>query len=349
MHPEAFAYVFSDAGYWFASAVALSALFVWVSIHIARKFDVLDYPESNRKKHANPVPLLGGVGMTVAIIILIGFSGRDVFPFEQYGALLASLGIIIVMGILDAKYDLPWYGQLGLIAVAAGLVFYSGVRMYGVTNPVDGSLFVLPSMIGLGATILWFWAITFTTKILDGLDGLVGSITASALFVIAGLTVTERWWQPDIGRIALIIAGACVGFLIWNWKPAKTYLGEAGAVACGFLLAWISVVSGSKLLTALMVLLIPLVDLVWTIIRRISTHKSVCGIMKPDRLHFHFLLARRGWSPQAVSMLYVVSGIVPGIASLWMTPVQKTVLVFVLFVVWFTVIVKTYASTTRRV
>ena len=115
----------------------------------------------------------------------------------------------------------------------------------------------------------------YTTKFLDGLDGLVSGLSVIGGLIVAGLCLFTKFFQPEIATISLIFAGACAGFLIFNFYPAKIFLGEGGSLFCGFILGTLAIISGGKIATTLLILGIPILDLIWVILRRlIGEHRA---------------------------------------------------------------------------
>lgn len=338
LHPNASAFFWYQGLGYFLGAAVLSFILVAVCRKIALHFNIVDQP-SSRKIHHTPIPLLAGLGIILAFILILSLAlifKQDLgLALKPILGLIGALVLIAIAGLIDDTTESVWWWQLIFVALAATIIFNTGVRIEGLTHPLGG-LLVLPEYLGLILTIFWFWAVVFTTKVLDGLDGLVGSITLSGALVITILTLSERWWQPGLGSVSLMVAGVFCGYLIWNWPPAKIYQGQAGSLAAGFLLAWLSVVSGSKLLTALLVLLLPVIDLFWTITRRLLTGRTWRAIFIADKKHLHHVLLRRQWSVQTIVVFYLLIGLIPGIISIFLSPLAKliflTLLIFSLII-----------------
>jgi UDP-GlcNAc:undecaprenyl-phosphate GlcNAc-1-phosphate transferase len=151
----------------------------------------------------------------------------------------------MVGGFLDDKYDLKPGQQIIFPALAALAVIAGGVGIEKVTNPFGGLLLLnalkIPVFTLGGIThyfvlvsdlfvFFWLMGMMYTTKILDGLDGLVAGVTAIGSFIIFLFTMTTKYYQPDVGLAALILSAACLGFLVFNWHPAKIFLGEGGSL-----------------------------------------------------------------------------------------------------------------------
>ncbi|MFA6410891.1 MAG: MraY family glycosyltransferase [Candidatus Buchananbacteria bacterium] len=273
---------------------------------VAVYFEIVDKP-GPRKIHQNPIALLGGVAIYFSFVITtlvfwsFGYvSDVKISNLYIFGIIIAG-AILMIGGYFDDRYSLKPWQQLIFPIAAVLLVLLAGIRIQNITNPFGG-IIVFPFYFGVALTFFWLLATTYTSKILDGLDGLVSGITAIASIII--FIVSLYWDVPLSGTsiMALILAGACLGFLLFNWHPAKIFLGEGGSVFCGFLLGILSVISGSKIATALLIMGIPLLDIVLIVILRLWQGKSpVSG----DNKHLHFRLLEIGLSHrQAVIFLY---------------------------------------------
>ena len=170
----------------------------------------------------------------------------------------------------------------------------------------------------------------FTTKLLDGLDGLSTGVVLIGALMIFGLTQSVKFYQPEIGVITMIFAGALAGFLIFNFHPAKIFLGEGGSVLIGFILGVIAIISGSKIATTLLVVGIPALDVAWVIIHRIIKGKS---ITKGDSAHLHYRLLRKGVSHRLVVLLMYVLALGFGASTLFLQSSQKVIALVLLVVV----------------
>ncbi|MBU1131806.1 undecaprenyl/decaprenyl-phosphate alpha-N-acetylglucosaminyl 1-phosphate transferase [Patescibacteria group bacterium] len=316
----------------FFSGLIFTAAIMW----IARKFNVLDIPNSERKIHKKPVPLWGGIAVFLAfnfVVLLYTFFSNDltgdtVILKNILGICLGTL-FLSIGGALDDKYNLKPRRQIIWPILAVGSIIVCGIGIDWITNPFgDGVLHLnkfvtilfwfhgFPYKLTLLAdifTLLWLMSMMYTTKLLDGLDGLVSGITIiGAIFIFLTALNKGDIIQYDIALLAMIIGGIFFGFLVFNFNPANIFLGEGGSTMAGFLLGSLSILSGSKVGITLMLLSIPALDMIWTIIRRISEGHS--PFSSADRKHLHHRLLDAGFSvKQAVLFLYsitVVFGII---------------------------------------
>lgn len=306
----------------------------------ALRLDVQDVPDLPRKIHAAPRPKLGGAALyltfAIGLVVLTvgGFTGE--IAAGRLVALVIGGVILIIGGALDDKYDLPAYVQIIFPLLAALVAVGSGIHISYITNPLGGAIVLDQFKIGsypvLGSLVvlLWILGMTYTTKFLDGMDGLVSGISGIAGLVIFGLSLAPAVQQTTTAFLALLFAAACFGFLPFNFHPAKIFLGEGGSTFTGFMIGVLAVISGGKIATALLVLGIPILDAVWVIARRLWSRASP---FVGDKQHLHFRLLDIGLSQrQAVLFLYLLAAIFGGVA-VFLQSLGKLIALGVLFAV----------------
>jgi len=333
----------------FISSLILALILTPLIRKMAWKFDVVDRPGLSRKVHPCPIPLLGGLGVILSFLIVLlvawsaGWLSDGIIGVGQLLGIILGSMVLLVGGVLDDKYNLkPWQSFLFPV-LAAALVVALGVAVKYVTNPFiagtgpyERALFYFDwvnlEVISFGAlfSFLWILGMIYTTKFLDGLDGLVsgiGGIGAIILFL-----VSLFWDVPKSSTsiLCLILAGSLFGFLVYNFHPAKIFLGECGATFVGFMLGVLSIISGGKIATALLIMGIPILDVIWIIFRRIFSGRH---IYESDRKHLHFRLLDIGLSHrQTVLFLYLLT-VVFGSSSLFLQSQHKVVALGVMAVV----------------
>lgn len=339
----------------FVLAFVLSVIFTLLIKKIAYKFKILDNPEERpeRKIHAQPIPLLGGLAIFLSFNVVVLFSlkwllGGYMLPKYLWGIFIGGL-VLMIIGFLDDKYDLKPKQQIFFPLIAGLVIIAAGIGITYISNPLGGIFYLqqldltvfnlndLPYKITLLAdlfTIIWLMGMMYTTKILDGLDGLVSGITVIGSFIIFCLSLTNEVAQPETAILAIILAGACLGFLVFNFNPAKIYLGEGGSLYAGFMLGVLAIISGGKIATALLIMGIPILDLAWVIIRRFFREKK-SPFKNADRKHLHFRLLDIGFSHrQAVLFLYLLTFLF-GISTLFLSGPQKLYALLLLGIVMF--------------
>lgn len=322
----------------------------WTLAHgtqkLAARFGTIDKPIKERKIHSKPIPLLGGLGIGLAVLVCIGFV---VFLTGTWPAWLESnnittlqvlgfgTGILILMigGGLDDRFDLKPHVQILFPILAAFVVMGTGTRILHVTNWVSGGAFSLVwERFPIGAfeflwpadplTLIWILTVTYATKFLDGLDGLVSGQVVIGSGLIAGLALTMTYYQPEVALLAVIVGGAYLGFLPHNMFPAKQFLGESGSTLAGFSLAFLAMLGGAKMATAFMAIGLPLVDA-----GVVVTGRMLRGVspFKGDKTHLHFRLLDLGMKQkQAVYFMWGLS-LAFGLAAFGLQSAGKIVLV----------------------
>ena len=311
--------------YIFIAALALTALLTLIVRRAALHFGIVDMPdkgkEGERKIHAVPTPLLGGVAIFIAYFLILflnagHFLSGDLRWPHLVGFFAGAL-LLIIGGVLDDKYNLKPWQQIIFPLLAIAAVIIGGVEITKMTNPF-GSYFdfsaaaiISPVLIGL-----WLLGMMYTTKLLDGVDGLVTGVSGIGGLVIFLFTITTRYNQPDIAFAAILLAGACAGFLIFNWHPAKIFLGEGGSLLLGYILGVLAIISGGKIAIALLVMGIPILDVAWTIIRRLLKGKNPFRFA--DRQHLHHRLLALGIGQRRTVLVFYCFSLIFGLSGLFL-------------------------------
>lgn len=304
---------------------ALAFIIAFTSTPIARKLafqlGAVDVPKDDRRMHKKPIALMGGAAIAVGYLVSVLFSAvlpvKIFTPGRELIGMLAGIAIIAVMGVLDDVKTLrAWVKLLFQLAAAFAVVFISDTRIQVVTNPFSDIGYTrFPEAVSYILTILWIVGITNAINLIDGLDGLaagVSSICSLSLFFVSYLRTDL---DPATKIYTLIItaalAGSTLGFLPYNFNPAKIFMGETGSAFLGFTLGVITIQGGLKTYAAisiaipLLVLGLPLFDTIFAILRRVTSGKS---IMEADRGHLHHKLIDMGLSQrQSVVVMYTAS------------------------------------------
>jgi UDP-GlcNAc:undecaprenyl-phosphate/decaprenyl-phosphate GlcNAc-1-phosphate transferase len=325
---------------YFLLALLISKLITPLVIQLATNYGYLDIPRPPRNLHKQPVAKLGGIPIFIAIIVsgaVLWLSGGIDFAIIPQKFILAILfgGLVLMIGgVIDDKYDLPakylWIFPViaSLIVVMSGI----GVGIKFLSNPFGDPISLNFHILGLSGSgifiFLWLVGMMFTTKFLDGLDGLVAGIGVIAGLTLFALSLTERVNQPITATLAIILVGSLAGYLIYAFNPAKIFLAEGGSTLVGFMLGVLSVVLGGKIATALLVMGIPILDVAWVIAQRIWNGKSP---FVGDRLHIHFRLLDMGFSQkQTALILYAISAVF-GFTAVFLQSMGKLVALGILF------------------
>lgn len=302
----------------------IASLAFFPTIKIAKKFNLLDNPKIRlHPAHVQKrvVPRAGGlacfIGLLVSILIFA--------PFQTYTpGLIAGLVILLIIGLLDDKYqNLSPYLRLGIQFLAASLIVISGVDIKFITNPLGGIIYFDEFISKFLATVWIVWVMNMINWS-KGVDGqMPGIVTITSL--ILGLLSIKLYLlgdpvQSNIAKLSFITTGVSFSLLLFNWYPAKIFPGFSGSTVLGFMVATLAILSGAKLATAGLVLLIPATDFGYTFIRRILQGKSpVWG----DRGHLHHKLLEQGLSHRMISLFYILASAILGAAALSLTSSGK--------------------------
>ena len=294
------------------------------TIKIANKIGAVDVPKDKRRMHTKKMPKFGGpaviIGFLVSmfyLLIVMSIEGSiDLFAEQEYGKKLLGvlLGIvaIAITGVLDDTKTLTWWQQLLGQVTAAVIVVAFGVRIEHLDIPFLYRV-GLNDVFSIIVTIVWIVGIINSINLIDGLDGLSSGI--SLISCISLLIIFLMNESPMIATIIVTaMSGALVGFLPFNFSPAKTFIGDTGSNFLGFMLAVVSILGVAKTYTAAVIVLpvivlgLPIFDVIFAIIRRIAKGKSIKAVFKPDKGHLHHKLVAKGFTPkQAVLILYGLS------------------------------------------
>ena len=293
------------------------------SIRLAKKVGAVDYP-NDRRVNKKPMPRLGGIAVIAgflvsAIYLIITMRIENNIDFITDGLGKKLLGFLfgaMVLGITCYIDDVKGISPLVKLAgqlIAAIIVVSCGVRIDNFTIPFKENSIMINEVISYILTIGWIVGITNAINLIDGLDGLSSGITLIAC--ISMLIIFSLNESPLIAIILITaLAGAIVGFLPYNFNPAKTFIGDVGSNFMGYAISIISILGVAKTYTAIViiapiiVLALPIFDTLWAIVRRIVKTKSIKGVFKADKGHLHHRLMAKGYTQrQAVLILYGVT------------------------------------------
>ncbi len=300
----------------FVVAGLITAIITPLSILIAPKVGAMDVPKDKRRVHNKPMPRFGGIALYAGIMIGLAIfaQGRP-----HIAAIMVGCTLIYVLGAVDdikgMKPIIKFAGQV----VCASVVFAMGLRIEFVTNWFGEGHMDLGIAVCYIVTVIWFVGITNAVNLVDGLDGLAAGISAISALSIAYVSYIHGWYFPT--TCMMILAGACLGFLPFNFHPAKTFMGDGGSQLLGFSLAALSILGTVKSATLVAVVIpalvlgLPIFDTLMAIIRRTLRHQS---IGTADKEHLHHRILRAGFGQRrAVFLMYSLSGIMGIVAILY--------------------------------
>jgi UDP-GlcNAc:undecaprenyl-phosphate GlcNAc-1-phosphate transferase len=314
-----------------AASAVLSFLLTPLAIRFAPRLGAIDVPDSERRIHRRPIPRTGGLAVATSFVAVgvAGFIISQVFDIALPGrpvrgvevaALMIGVGVGALIGYIDDRYQLRARWQFIAQFVLAGIALVGGIRIDRIPNPFGENVPFLPDTIGtiaaVAATTLWIVGMLNSVNFIDGLDGLLAGIAVIAATTLGVISLVVPPVQPVVAMLCALLAGSLLGFLPYNFHPARVFIGTAGVFAVGYALAVLSVLGTAKVAVALLVLGVPVIDTFWIIIRRLSQGRSP---FSADRGHFHHRLLDLGLSHrQAVLMIYAIC-IVLAVLSLALT------------------------------
>lgn len=306
-------------------------------IYIAKKFKLVDDPKKRyhpAQVHTGIIPRAGGlaiyIGLFITSLCFLPLNARTI-------AILVSCTLLTIVGLLDDRKDVHPMIRLGTNLVAALIVVGVGIGIPYITNPLTGGIinlsiwtltvpvFGMHTIVVLADIFALLW-IMWTMNIIGwsaGVDGqMPGFVTISAI-VLGLLSMRFSLQDPTqsfVTTLAFITAGCFLGFLPWNFFPQKIMPGYGGKTLAGFLLALIGILSYAKVGTALLVLGIPMIDAVYTLIRRLGSKKLPVWA---DRGHLHHKLLDLGWGKRRIALFYWAVSAILGSIALSVTSKEK--------------------------
>lgn len=331
----------------FAGAAFLTPAAIWLS----ERFGVLDAPDP-RKVHAFPVPRWGGLGIYAGMLLsltalalalprfraLLDFrhkvlQGGDVVGLvslkQQFVGILVGATVVLGLGMLDDRRPVPALPKLLVQIIAAYVAMVYGVRVAGLALPGAGYV-EFPMLVSQLFTLLWLLGFMNAVNLVDGLDGLAAGIVAIAsgtFLVVCALQGETRilLFSKQLKLAAVLSAavfGSAGGFLLYNFHPARVFMGDGGALFLGFMLGAVSIVGTLKTSAVLAVIIpvlvvaLPVLDVAFAMLRRF---RSGQGLMQPDKLHFHHRLLALGWSQREIVLLVYVITLVLSVLTILLT------------------------------
>jgi UDP-GlcNAc:undecaprenyl-phosphate GlcNAc-1-phosphate transferase len=330
----------------FLASFAGAVVFVPVSIILAKKFDVLDHPRA-RKVHRLPLPRWGGIGIFLGIASgiaaaiyffpsfgeLLTYNYKGLLLSKQLRGIAFGATVAALTGAIDDKKNIRAATKLLAQIIAAYVAMDFGVRIFGLTIPFYKTV-AFPQILQQIVTVVWIIGFMNTINLADGLDGLAAGIVAiAAASFFAVSVILSKGANADLARqltlsavMSLGVAGAALGFLVYNFPPARVFMGDSGALMLGFMLAAISATGTLKstaflsLLIPITVVALPILDVCLSIFRR--WRKGV-KLSAPDKEHIHHKFLGFGWTQREVVLLmYVITLILANITVI-LTIIRK--------------------------
>ena len=295
--------------YIFALMVSLSIVLVLVPLakQGAIHWGFVDRP-TQRKIHKSPIPLLGGTaiyaGCILTLVMFDGWSSRTL-------TLLTGGILLVTIGLMDDWYktkgkEFPVWPRLIIYIFVSMVPLWFGIKIVGITHWISHGMIFFPTWLVIASTMIWIFSLTNMMNFIDGVDGLATGIATISSVTLLIVSLVKG--QSGTAILASVLAGACIAFLVFNFYPAKIFLGDAGATFLGFSLAVTAVDGAYKtMLVPLLALGVPILDTLIVFTRRFLEKK---GLHKADKLHTHHSLMKWGLTQtQTVSFLYLIGAL----------------------------------------
>lgn len=304
-----------------------------------RRYGIVDRPNA-RRVNTRPIPRGGGIAIAVGFLVValpftllnesadwipmpLNITAFDLFALFAGGAAAAAIGVLDDLYDLRARWQL--LGQV-LLALSAWVL---GIGVSLINNPFGDLPLRFSPAFSVGFTVFWIVGMINSINWIDGLDGLSTGVALIASVTLGVLSLTTQVSQPLIAVLCFALAGALLGFLRWNFHPAKIFSGTTGVQFVGYTLAVLSILGSAKVAVALLVLGVPIIDTFWIIVGRLSQRRSP---FTPDRSHIHHRLLDLGLSHRNTVLLIYAICIALGILALVVQEVGQAYAFISLFI-----------------
>lgn len=302
-----------------AIAAVVSFILTPLAIRFAPRLGAIDVPNEERRVHERPIPRTGGlaVALTFVGVGVAGIIANNIFHFApalravrvpEVFALFAGVSVGAILGYLDDRLELRARWQFVSQFILAGIALLGGIRIDRFPNPFGDNIDLtgtpLLEAAAIAVTTIWIVGMINSANFVDGLDGLLAGIALIAVTTLGVTSLIDPSPQPAVALLCALLAGSLLGFLPYNFHPARVFIGTAGVFTVGYALAVLSIVGTAKVAVALLVLGVPVIDTFWIIIRRVAQKRSP---FSADRGHFHHRLLDLGLSHRgAVLTIYAL-------------------------------------------
>ena len=326
----------------------LSLLLTPLAARIGLRLNLADQP-GGRRKHTGRIARTGGLAIFVSFVAgvlitpLLDLPRTDPNEFIRMGGLVFGLIVVFVFGLLDDRFEFRPGLQFAAQAIASLTAVASLIIIERFNNPFTNqevNLGAIAPWLVVPLSLFWLMGMMNTVNWLDGLDGLAAGIAAIFSAVLFAAMVRDTATQDpqlSIAPLPLALLGATLGFLPYNFYPARVFMGSSGALTLGFALGCLGIIGGAKMATVLLVLAVPIIDVTWLIVSRLRQGKSP---FQGGRDHLHFRLLDLGLSQrQIVIGYYLISAVFGGLALIIEARIYKVLALGLLGIVMLIVLV----------
>ncbi len=301
-------------------------LFLLMAVLFLGKFITLPQRPFQRE-----LPRTGGVALLLGFLFTVSTLSFLSIPIEW----ITFFGVLIFLtlfGVIDDYKPLPWYVQLGVQIFALGILYVGGIHIFSLTHPAGG-IWVVPneSILSVGFLLFLLWGVIVMNALnwLDGIDGLCGTIAFIVYSTFFTLALGEVVNQPPIAVVSAVLMGSTLAFLVYNFPGARVFAGTSGVLFFGLTITFLSVIAGTKIATALLVLILPILDAGFVLLKRLIRGVPVTA---RDNTHLHHILLQKGWSPRKIILLYAATTFIIAFVALSTSTIGKLVAISTSFI-----------------
>jgi UDP-GlcNAc:undecaprenyl-phosphate GlcNAc-1-phosphate transferase len=322
-----------------AIAAIVAYLVSPVTKRFATRVGAIDEPDAGRRIHIRPIPRAGGLAVVVSFV-LVGLGAlalqeafgtftsgpawlmaRRLLEPEEVAAVFGGAVLAAAFGFVDDRWQIRARWQFVFQVLVALFAIGLGLTIVEINNPLDflggilgDDTLVFEGVLAGLVTALWIVGMVNSINFIDGLDGLSTGVAIVAAVTLGFVSLGyQSVYDPMVALLCAALAGALLGYLPWNFNPARVFIGTTGVMVMGYLLAVLAILGSAKIAVALLILGVPIIDTFWIILRRLASGRSP---FTPDRGHFHHRLLDLGLSHKGVVLLIYAITIVLAVASL---------------------------------
>ena len=331
-------------------AFLLGIFIVPMVIYFSKKNNLVDVP-NERKIHHGAISRLGGVAIWVSVMLtFLCLVLLSYYPKGQgLSAIIVGGSLMFLMGLIDDVYGLNAKFKLFIQIAIATIVILLGVRIEVFYNPFGADLSL--GIFSYPITLLWIVGITNAINFIDGIDGLAGSIVSISALAIGIISLVLAPAVPITALIAFILMGAMFAFLMYNYNPAKIFMGDSGALYAGFLLSTLSITgivkpnTGISMYLPILILAVPLMDVAFSSIRRILKGSSP---FVADSEHIHHKLLHAGYSQDKLVLLLASFSMLCAFLSIIVVTTKSKFIIIALSIVAVLLILNTVSKSIKK-